>query len=122
MKFVQNLDVAAFETALMRVGEIVRWERFEPAVKAAVTSEPKGPGGRRRFHPRLLFKVLVLQRLRGRADDASGFQITDRKSFRAFPGLTPGDAVPDGQTISDFRQALLDAVAIAASVHESQAL
>ena len=73
-EFVQDLDVAAFETALMRVGEIVRWEMFEPAV----TSEPKGPGGRRRFHPLLLFKVLVLQRLRGRADDASGFQPTAR--------------------------------------------
>jgi len=56
--------------------------------------------------------VLVLQRLHGLADDATGFQITDRKSFRAFLGLTPGDAVPDGQTISDFRQALIDAAVI----------
>jgi len=111
-EFVQNLDVAAFETPLLRVGKIVRWELFEPIVKAAVSRAPKGPGGRRRFHPLLMFKVLVLQRLHGLADDATGFQITDRKSFRAFLGLTPGDAVPDGQTISDFRQALIDAAVI----------
>ena len=60
----------------------------------------------------LMFKVLVLQRLHGLADDATSFQITDRSSFRAFLGLTPRNAVPDGQTISDFRvwpEAPLDA-------------
>ena len=112
-EFVQNLDVAAFATPLLRVGKMVQWERFAPTVIAAVTTEPKGPGGRNRFHPLLLFKGLVLPRLHGLADDATGFQITDRHSFRAFLGLTPGDAVPDGPTLSDFRQALLDAGAIA---------
>ena len=96
-EFVQSLDVAAFETPLMRVGKIVEWEVFEPLVKAAVAIQPKDPGGRPRFHPLLMFKVLVLQRLHGLADDAASFQITDRNSFRAFLGLTPGDAVPDGQ-------------------------
>jgi IS5 family transposase len=59
-----------------------------------------------------MFKVLVLQRLHGLADDATSFQITDRSSFRAFLGLTPGDAVPDGQTIADFRDALRNAGAV----------
>jgi IS5 family transposase len=118
-------DLAAFETPLMRVGKVVRWEMFEPVAAAAVTGEPKGPGGRPRFDPLLMFKVLVLQRLHGLADDATSFQITDRNSFRAFLGLTPGDAVPDGQTISDFRAALTDilkAVVTPASVHDSQPL
>jgi len=106
-EFVQTLDVAAFETPLMRVGKLVRWEVFDPLVQGALTSPPKGPGGRPRFHPMLMFKVLVLQRLHGLADDATSFQITDRNSFRAFLGLTPGDAVPDGQTISDFRERLI---------------
>lgn len=78
--------------------KIVRWEIFEPVVKAAVSTAPKGPGGRRRFHPLLMFKGLVLQRLHGLAEDAAAFQITGRKSFRAFPGLTPGDAVPGRAT------------------------
>lgn len=106
-EFVQNLDVAAFETPLMRVGKVVEWEIFEPIVKGAVSQAAKGPGGRPRFHPLLMFKVLVLQRLHGLADDATSFQITDRNSFRAFLGLTPGDEVPDGQTISDFREVLI---------------
>jgi IS5 family transposase len=91
----------------MRVGKLVQWEVFDQLIMSAATSQPKGPGGRPRFHPRLMFKVLVLQRLHGLADDATSFQITDRHSFRAFLGLTPGDAVPDGQTISDFRELLI---------------
>lgn len=106
-EFVQTLDVAAFETPLMRVGKLVKWEVFGPLILGAVGKPAKGPGGRPRFHPMLMFKVLVLQRLHGLADDATSFQITDRHSFRAFLGLTPGDAVPDGQTISDFRAALI---------------
>lgn len=106
-EFVQTLDVAAFETPLMRVGKLVQWEVFDPLIQGALTRAAKGPGGRPRFHPMLMFKVLVLQRLHGLADDATSFQITDRNSFRAFLGLTPGDAVPDGQTISDFREVLI---------------
>lgn len=107
--FIQNLDVAAFETPLMRVGKLIRWEVFEPLIHQAVTRRAKGPGGRPRFDPMLMFKVLVLQRLHGLADDATSFQITDRNSFRAFLGLTPSDLVPDGQTIMDFREALIAA-------------
>jgi IS5 family transposase len=91
----------------MRVGKLVQWTVFEPLIHGALPSQPKGPGGRPRFHPMLMFKVLVLQRLHGLADDATSFQITDRNSFRAFLGLTPGDAVPDGQTVSDFRELLI---------------
>ncbi len=106
-EFMQTLDVAAFETPLLRVGKLVRWEQFEAELLAAVLpAQPKGPGGRPRFEPMLMFKVLVLQSLHGLADDAVCFQITDRNSFRAFLGLTPGDVVPDGQTIADFRAAL----------------
>jgi len=111
-EFVQNLDVAAFETPLMRVGQVVDWRVFEPIVLEAVLVQSKGPGGRPRFDPMLMFKVLVLQRLHGLADDATSFQITDRNSFRAFLGLTPGDAVPDGQTIADFREVLIKAEAM----------
>jgi len=92
----------------MRVGKLVQWEVFDPLIMGALSAQPKGAGGRPRFHPMLMFKVLVLQRLHGLADDATSFQITDRHSFRAFLGLTPGDAIPDGQTISDFREMLID--------------
>ena len=51
---------------------------------------------------------MVLQRLHGLADDATSFQISDRHSFRAFLGLTPADLVPDGQTIADYREQLVE--------------
>jgi IS5 family transposase len=106
-EFMQNLDVAAHETPLMRVGRVIDWSVFEPELLKATVKEAKGPGGRPRFHPLLMFKVLVLQRLHGLGDDATSFQITDRNSFRAFLGLTVADAVPDGQTIADYREALV---------------
>ena len=105
-EFIQTLDAAAFETPLMRIGRVVDWRLFEPTLMKVLKSS-KGPGGRPRFHPLLMFKVLVLQRLHGLADDSTSFQVTDRSSFRAFLGLTGADAVPDGQTIADFRNELM---------------
>ncbi len=55
----------------------------------------------------MMFKILVLQRLHGLADDERSYQISDRSSFRAFLGLTGADGVPDGQTIADYREALM---------------
>lgn len=107
-EFMQTLDVAVFETPLLRVGKLIEWSLFELEMMNCVVKEAKGPGGRPRFHPLLMFKVLVLQRLHGLADDATSFQITDRNSFRAFLGLTAADPVPDGQTIADFREALVE--------------
>jgi hypothetical protein len=102
----ETLDTAALDSPLLRVGRLIDWKLFEPELHRAVLTPAKGPGGRPRFAPLLMFKVLVLQKLHGLADDATSFQITDRRSFRAFLGLTPADAVPDGQTIADFRNAL----------------
>jgi transposase, IS5 family len=107
--FVQELDVATFVTTLARVGKLVDWSIFNDTLHEAVLSVPKGPGGRPRFEPLLMFKILVLQRIQGLADDQTSFQITDRCSFRLFLGLTPADRVPDGQTIADFREALVKA-------------
>ena len=105
---MQSLAVAVFETPLLRVGKLIEWSLFEPAMMSCVGKDARGPGGRPRFHPLLRFKVLVLQRLHGLADDATSFQITDRNSFRAFLGLPAADPVPDGQTIADFREALVE--------------
>ena len=106
--FIQGLDAACWETPLMRIGRVVDWTVFEPTLMK-VLAPAKGPGGRPRFHPLLMFKILILQRLHGLADDSTSFQITDRSSFRAFLGLTGADVVPDGQTIADFRNQLMQA-------------
>ncbi len=53
-----------------------------------------------------MFKVLVLQKFHGLSDAAVEEQIADRFSFMAFLSLRPGDAVPDANTLWDFREAL----------------
>ena len=53
-----------------------------------------------------MFKVLVLQKYYGLSDEATQEQIEDRLSFMEFLGLQPGDAIPDRNTIWDFKQAL----------------
>lgn len=109
--FIASLHADATQTPLMRMGRQVQWSLFEPVLHGVVPRKDpaKGPGGRPRFQPLLMFKILVLQHFHGLADDATSFQISDRNSFRAFLGLTPADPVPDGQTIHDFRQALIHA-------------
>lgn len=85
-EFVQTLDVATFETPLMCVGRLVRWEVFDPFIQGVVTREANGPGGRPRFHPMLMFKVLVLQRHHGLADDAAAFKSLITTAFAPFSG------------------------------------
>lgn len=89
-----------------RVGRLIDWNLFELELHRAVLPPAKGPGGKPRLAPLLMFKILVLPKLHGLADDATSFPIADRRSFRAFLNLTPADRVPDGQTILDFRNAL----------------
>jgi hypothetical protein len=118
-----SVDRVGDETSFMRVGKVVEWSLFEPELLAAIEKEAKGPGGRPRFHPLLMFKILVVQRLHGLADDDTSFQIIDRHSFRAFLGLTAADAVPDGQTIADYREELMSRACLCSNdrLHESTA-
>lgn len=51
----------------MRAGKVVEWEILEEIVHGAVSRKAKGPGGKPRFDPLLMFEVLVLQRLHGLA-------------------------------------------------------
>lgn len=104
--YLETQEAAAAASPLQRVGRLIDWKIFEPELHRAVHQPAQGPGGKPRFALRLMFKILVLQKLHGLADDAASFQIADRRSFRAFLGLTPADRVPDGQTILDFRNAL----------------
>lgn len=105
-EYFESQEASADQTPLQRVGQLIDWNLFEPELHRAVLRPAKGPGGKPRFAPLLMFQILVLQKLHGLADDATSFQIADRRSFRAFLGLTPSDRVPDGQTLADFRNAL----------------
>ena len=100
-------------TVLSRMGDplekaaaAVDFEGFRPILDQAFDTETKGPGGRPRFDPVMMFKILLLQQWYGISDDAAEYQINDRLSFQRFLGLGLSDKVPDAKTIWLFREEL----------------
>ena len=43
-EFMQTVDVAAFETPLLRVGKLIEWSLFEPEMMSCVVQEARGAG------------------------------------------------------------------------------
>lgn len=104
-EFFNVEDIRASQKPLIRIGEMIEWDLFRIDLeKSFPISED---GGRPRFDPLLMFKVLVLQKVHGLLDDETSYQIMDRRSFKLFLGITDQDQVPDGQTIADFRNELI---------------
>lgn len=94
---------------MLRVGKLIECPLFGPEMMSCVEKDARGPGGgTHAFIPCSCSRCWCSSRLHGLADDATSFQLTDRNSFRAFLGLTAADHVPDGQTIADFREALVE--------------
>lgn len=60
----------------------------------------------------MTFKTSILQKLYGRSDAQTEFQILNRCSFRRFLDLDDGDDTPDETTIWRFREALVRSNAI----------
>lgn len=52
----------------------------------------------------MMFQSLVIQSLHGLSDEQTQCQILDRRRFHHFLGLSPADAVPDQNTIREFRE------------------
>lgn len=88
---------------LERLGELVKWYRFEKLLKDL--RDEAGPG-RPGYKPLVLFKALLLQALYGLSDVELEEALADRLSFRRFVGLSFEDAVPDSTTLCRFRNRL----------------
>jgi IS5 family transposase len=91
---------------LERLDGSIDWGQFLPIIKRALSKEALGPGGRPAYPYRLMFKILVLQRLYNISDDQTEYQINDRMTFMRFLGLGLNDRVPDAKTIWLFREKL----------------
>ncbi len=102
-------QLCAMGDPLAALDAVMDWTIFAPVLARIPRAEPKGPGGRPAYHPMLMFKILVLQSLYGLADEQTQFQILDRDSFHRFLGLSQADAVPDQNTIREFREKLTKA-------------
>ncbi|MFD2235452.1 IS5 family transposase [Phaeospirillum tilakii] len=103
-------ELSAEGDPLETLSKTVDFEVFRPILECAVRrrSAP-AKGGRSGFDAVLKFKMLVLQSLHGLALGRTTYLVRDRLSWMRFCGLGPGDAVPDANTLWDFREALIAA-------------
>lgn len=99
-------DLARRGDILHRLDQVVDWDLFVPPIEGALAKPAVAPGGRPAWHPKVLFKLLVVQRLYHLSDEQAEFQLADRLSFQRFVGLTLADAVPDQNTLWGFREEL----------------
>lgn len=99
-------DLSRRGDILHRLDEVMDWDLFVPPIEAALAKPAVAPGGRPAWHPKVLFKLLVIQRLYNLSDEQAEFQLADRLSFQRFVGLTLADAVPDQNTLWGFREEL----------------
>ena len=95
-------------TGIGKLSSIIDWEGFRDDLEGLLGYADRDgrKGGRPPFDPVFMFKVLVLQKFHGLSDASVEEQIADRFSFMDFLGLRPGDAIPDANTVWDFREAL----------------
>lgn len=113
--FEQRLEELSREgDPLEKLAATVDFEMFRPILLRAMRRgrKKRGPGGRPPYDPVLKFKMLVLQALHGLSLAQTSYLVRDRLSWMRFCGLGPGDAVPDENTLWDFREALIRARAL----------
>jgi len=105
-------ELSAQGDPLEKLAATVDFEIFRAELDAAVGSRDRSKGGRPPFDPVLKFRMLVLQAMHGLSLAQTEFLVADRLSWMRFCGLGPGDAVPDANTLWDFREALIAADAL----------
>lgn len=90
---------------LKAIGEAVDFEMFRPLLDRLLGMRVAGPG-RPPWDRVLMFKILVLQLVRGLSDEKIEFELVDSASAQRFAGLSPHDAVPDSRTVWLLRDTL----------------
>lgn len=104
--------LSAAGDSLEKLGALIDFEIFRPALDAALQRSDGSKGGRPPLDAVTMCKTLILQTLYGLSDAQAEFQILDRRSFGRFLGLDDGDNTPDDTTIWRFREDLVRANAI----------
>lgn len=102
-------DLSEHGDPLERLSATVDFEVFRADLVEALGPRDPAKGGRPGFDPVLKFRMLVLQAMHGLSLDQTEYLVADRLSWMRFCGLGPGDAVPDANTLWDFREALIGA-------------
>jgi transposase, IS5 family len=94
---------------LEKLSATVDFELFRPVLSEALGVRDRSKGGRPGFDLVLKFRMLVLQAMHGLSLEQTEYLVRDRLSWMRFCGLGPGDAVPDANTLWDFREMLIAA-------------
>lgn len=107
-------ELSAQGDPLEKLTATVDFEIFRTELDAALGRRDPSKGGRPSFDRVLKFRMLVLQAMHGLSLAQTEYLVADRLSWMRFCGLGPGDAVPDANTLWDFREALIGAGALEA--------
>ena len=105
-------ELSAQGDPLEKLAATVDFEIFRAELNGALGPRDRSKGGRPPFDPVLKFRILVLQAMHGLSLQQTEYLVADRLSWMRFCGLGPGDAVPDANTLWDFREALIAADAL----------
>jgi IS5 family transposase len=105
-------ELSAQGDPLEKLAATVDFEMFRADLAAVLGRRDPAKGGRPGFDAVLKFRMLVLQAMYGLSLAQTEFLVADRLSWMRFCGLGPGDAVPDANTLWDFREALIAVAAL----------
>jgi transposase, IS5 family len=105
-------ELSAQGDPLEKLAATVDFEIFRADLEAALGVRDRSKGGRPPFDAVLKFRMLVLQAMHGLSLAQTEYLVADRLSWMRFCGVGPGDAVPDANTLWDFREALIAASAL----------
>ncbi|MEO5716242.1 MAG: transposase [Luteolibacter sp.] len=83
---------------LTSISKAIDFESFR-SVLHILLGAPTGGVGRPPWDSILMFKILVLQVIRGLSDEKLEFELIDSASAQRVVGISPHDKVPDSRTI-----------------------
>ena len=102
----RKVELSRRATPLDRLNERMDWEQFRAVLAGHLNYQHGARGGRTPWDPVLMFKIILLQKYFDLSEEQTEFQILDRFSFQRFLGLDVSDAVPDKNTIWNFKERL----------------
>lgn len=100
-------ELSAEGDPLDKFSATVDFELFRPLLRAALHRGDPSKGGSPAFDAVPKFRMLVLQTLYSLSLQQTSWLVRDRLSWIRFCGITPGDNVPDANTLWDLREALI---------------
>jgi transposase, IS5 family len=96
---------AGANAQLDRLGDLVKWYRFEKLLGHLRSADAPGRPG---YPVLVLFRALLLQSLYGLSERELEDALNDRLSFKRFVGLSIEDPAPDHTVLNRFRNQLIE--------------